>query len=78
MGYIVMFYTHTGAIKFDHKLKSQNIACELMPAPRKLSSSCGVAARITFDGILKDLVDDEVEKIFKVCSKQYELVYSAE
>ncbi len=78
MEYTVIFFTHSGAIKFDRKLKAKNINCELMPVPRSLSSNCGIGAKIVFDGDLRDIIDDEVEKIFQTQDHQKELVYEAE
>ena len=74
--YVAIFFTHSGAIKFDRKLKSSNIECELMPVPRQLSSSCGIGAKFKYDKDINDLVDDEIEKIFIVEGKKYKLVYS--
>lgn len=74
--YVAIFFTHSGAIKFDRKLKSLNIECELMPVPRKLSSNCGIGAKFKFNKDIMDLVDDEVEKVFIVEGKEYNLVYS--
>ncbi|WP_077368629.1 DUF3343 domain-containing protein [Anaerosalibacter sp. Marseille-P3206] len=74
--YVAIFFTHSGAIKFDRKLKSSNIKCELMPVPRKLSSNCGIGAKFKYDKDINDLVDNEVEKIFILKDKEYELVYS--
>lgn len=76
--YVAIFFTHSGAIKFNRKMKSNNIECELMPVPRKLSSNCGIGARLKFDKDILELVDDEVEKIFIVKDNEYELVYSEE
>ena len=74
--YVAIFFTHSGAIKFDRKLKSSNIECELMPVPRQLSSNCGIGAKFKYDKDINDLVDDEIEKIFIVEGKEYKLVYS--
>ncbi|WP_416197465.1 MAG: Se-S-carrier domain-containing protein [Sporanaerobacter sp.] len=74
--YVAIFFTHSGAIKFDRKLKSYNIECELMPVPRKLSSNCGIGAKFKYDKDIIDLIDDEIEKIFIVDDKDYKLVYS--
>ncbi|WP_132995396.1 DUF3343 domain-containing protein [Sporanaerobacter acetigenes] len=74
--YVAIFFTHSGAIKFDRKLKSYNIECELMPVPRKLSSNCGIGAKFKYDKDIKDIIDDEIEKIFIVEGKEYKLVYS--
>ncbi|SHH96212.1 DUF3343 domain-containing protein [Sporanaerobacter acetigenes] len=74
--YVAIFFTHSGAIKFDRKLKSYNIECELMPVPRKLSSNCGIGAKFKYDKDIIDLIDEEIEKIFIVEGKEYKLVYS--
>ena len=72
-----MFFTHSGAIKFDRKCKRMNIPCELMPVPRALSSNCSVSAKIEWDDI-KSLIDDEVEKIFLSQKDENILIYEAE
>jgi len=76
--YITIFFTHSGALKFERKAKSKNIECKLMPVPRKLSSSCGICAKFKFDKDILELVDNEIEKIFIVKDDKYELVYSEE
>lgn len=76
--YIAIFFTHSGAMKFNRKAKAHNIECELMPVPRKLSSNCGIGARFKYDKDIVELVDSEVEKIFIVKDNKYELVYSEE
>lgn len=77
MIYIVLFFTHSGAIKFDRKCMKNNIKCELMPVPRVLSSNCSISAKIIFNGNIADLVDDEIEKIF-LSQDNNKLVYEAE
>lgn len=74
--YIAVFFTHSGAIKFERKLKSKNIEYKLMPVPRKLSSSCGICAKFKFDKDLVELIDDEIDKIVSVEGNNYELIYS--
>lgn len=76
--YVAIFFTHSGAIKFNRKMKSNNIECELMPVPRKLSSNCGIGARFKYDKDIVELVNSEIEKIFIVKDNEYELVYSEE
>lgn len=76
--YMVLFYTHSGAIKFSRKAKKVDFPCELMPVPRQLSSNCGVGAKIEFDGDAQQLVDEEIEKIYKCDEKRYALVYSGD
>ena len=76
--YMVLFYTHSGAIKFSRKAKKSGFACELMPVPRQLSSNCGVGAKVAFDDNIQRLVDEEIEKIYHCNEKGYELAYSGD
>jgi hypothetical protein len=77
MKYQILFFTHSGAIKFRRKTKKLGVSCDLMPVPRVLSSNCSVSARIDFNGDIQDLIDSEIEKIFTVNDDFIE-VYSAE
>ncbi|WP_053955167.1 DUF3343 domain-containing protein [Inediibacterium massiliense] len=72
--YIAVFFTHSGAIKFNRFAKKNNIFCELMPVPRKLSSNCGIGAKFCCNNINK-IIDSEIEKIFEVKNDEYILVY---
>lgn len=76
--YQVLFFTHTGAIKFDRTMKKENISCELMPVPRALSSNCGVSARIYYDGSVNNLISDQIEKIFENHDGNYNLVFDSD
>ncbi|MBF8983307.1 DUF3343 domain-containing protein [Lutibacter sp. B2] len=73
--YVAIFFTHSGAIKFNRFSKKNNIHCELMPVPRKLSSNCGIGAKFCYSSDLNDIIDDEIEKIFEICDSVYKLVY---
>ncbi|MFD3158002.1 DUF3343 domain-containing protein [Haloimpatiens sp. FM7330] len=75
MNYMALFYTHSGAIKYDRFIKSNGYPCELMPVPRKLSSNCGIGAKFSFDGNIKDIVSEDIEKIFTVENKNYKLIF---
>lgn len=78
MEYNVLFFTHSGAMKFSRKAKSMDIPCKLMPVPRALSSNCSISANIRYDGEVDNLVDDEVEKIFASQNNENILLYEAE
>ena len=39
--YIATFHSHFGAMSYCKALIKQGISAELMPVPRKVSSSCG-------------------------------------
>lgn len=77
MEYMILFFTHSGAIKFQRKCKKQNIPCELMPVPRFLSSNCSISAKIEVEDNIEDLIDDEVEKIF-LMEDDNKLIYESE
>lgn len=77
MNYTVVFFTHSGAIKFEKRMNKLNIPCLLQPVPRKISSSCGICAKICFNGNTDDLIEDEIQCLYRDASKnQYELIYT--
>jgi len=78
MEYMVLFFTHSGAIKFDRKCKKDNIPCELMPVPRNLSSNCSISAKINYQDEIKNLIDYEIEKIFLTDNNENKLIYESE
>lgn len=46
--YCVITFDSVGeAMLFEKKMKSHDIALKLIPAPRELSASCGIAAEVT-------------------------------
>ena len=42
---VVLFYSITGALQAEKRLKGKGIATKLIPVPRQLSSDCGVCLR---------------------------------
>jgi len=78
MEYMVLFFTHSGAIKFDRKCKKDNIPRELMPVPRNLSSNCSISAKINYQDEIKNLIDYEIEKIFLTDNNENKLIYESE
>ncbi|MEN1759640.1 DUF3343 domain-containing protein [Anoxynatronum sibiricum] len=76
--YMVLFFTHSGAIKFKRFAKREGFSCELMPVPRQLSSNCGVGAKITYEGPCEELADEEIEKIYLAASDGYHLVFTSD
>ena len=78
MTYTVLFFTHSGAIKFDRKCKKNDISCELMPVPRILSSNCSISDKIQYEDNIDDLIDDEIEKVFIKNNNENKLVYEAD
>lgn len=79
MNYAIVFHTQSGAIKFDSKMKKLGISCSLQPVPRKLSSSCGICAKIVYNENPEKLMEPEIERIYREVSfSQYELLYESE
>ncbi|HOR86255.1 MAG TPA: DUF3343 domain-containing protein [Bacillota bacterium] len=78
MVYTILFFTHSAAIKFEHKCKKNHIKCELMPVPRILSSNCSISARINFEDDIEELIDDGIEKIFQTRDNDNILIYEAD
>lgn len=78
MDYIAIFFTHSGAVKYNRYLKKNDIPCELMPVPRKLSSNCGIGAKFAYDSDINNVISEDIEKVFKVSGKEYNMIYEAE
>lgn len=79
MNYTIVFHTQSGALKFDSKMRKLNITCSLQPVPRKLSSSCGICAKLKYSENPENLLEPEIEKIYKdVSNNQFELLYENE
>lgn len=78
MEYIALFFTHSGALKYDKFLKEKGIKSTLTPVPRKLSSSCGVGTIFVYSGNIEEFISEDIDKIFKVEKNEYSLVYSSD
>lgn len=79
MNYTIVFFTHSGAIKFDKKMNKLNVPCSLQPVPRKISSSCGICAKIRYEGEIENLLEEEVHCLYRELSKNsYELLYESQ
>lgn len=76
--YVVLFFTHSGAITFKRKLEKQGIQYELMPVPRKLSSNCGISAKIQYEHSTTYLLDQNVESVYLVQNGEYIRIYKDE
>jgi hypothetical protein len=73
--YMILFFTHSGAIKFQRNLKKLGVSCTLMPVPRSLSSNCGIGAKVLYDGDMLALTDNEVEKVYKIQDEDYKEIF---
>ena len=68
--YLAIFFTHSGAIKFQRKLYKLNLTCQLMPVPRSLSSNCGIGAKFAAEDY-ECILDEEIEKVFLLDNDNY-------
>lgn len=73
-----LFFTHSGAIKFDRLCKKSGLVCQLIPVPRLLSSNCGVSGQVDIEGPLDPYIDRGVEKIYRQEGDSFQLVYDGE
>lgn len=79
MTYIATFYSHFGAIRFKRLCQEAGMPAELMPVPRKLSSSCGTCVRYAGEAPCPAVqYPEEVEQVVAVTEKGYERLYRAE
>ena len=65
------FYSTHLALEFERTLQSNKLFVKLIPVPRKISSSCGLAGKIEEKDLaeVKEICDDnniEYEEVYKV------------
>lgn len=76
MEYIFTFFTQSAAFKFEKFLKEMSLQVSLMPVPRQISSSCGIAARTYLDGDIDGYIIEEVDSIYEM--PNLNIVYKSE
>jgi hypothetical protein len=73
--YIATFHTHLSALLTSRTLTALGIRAQMMPVPRKLSSSCGTCVRYFSDAPKLDAMDVDVEGVYeKIDSDDYALL----
>lgn len=78
MKYLVIFYTFSGVMQLERLLKKKTMFYETMPAPRKLSTDCGVAIVFDCDNIqafLEEVNTTNIHRVYHMNENEYELVY---
>jgi|GEM_PF-877655 len=76
--YLVIFHTFSGVMQLEKVLKSKSIAFETLPAPRKLSTDCGVAIRFHVDDLedfLGGIKTTNIHRIYQVDDTSEDLVF---
>ena len=77
--YIATFHTHLSALMTSRTLTALGIRAQMMPVPRKLSSSCGTCVRYLSETANLDAMDEDVEAVYeKTGREEYTLLMSAE
>lgn len=77
--YIATFFSHFGAVRFQHLCVERGWQAQLRPVPRSLSSSCGTC--VVFQAAALENADSlqtpELEQLVLQCGDGYEVVYTA-
>ena len=79
--YIATFFSHFGAIRFQHLCAERGYHSQLSPVPRALSSSCGTC--VLFQA--KELAPEQIQQLITPELEQlvleengYNMIYRAE
>lgn len=73
---ITTFYSTHLALKFENLLKKNDLTIKIIPVPRQISASCGLAGRAfseDYDKIVK-LIEDtsfDIEEIYELIDGEY-------
>ena len=77
--YIATFHTHLAALMTNRALASRGVRAQMMPVPRKLSSSCGTCVRYLAEEPHLDAMDEDVEAVYeKIGREAYTLLMNAD
>ena len=73
--YIATFHTHLSALMTSRALMALGVRAQMMPVPRKLSSSCGTCVRYMAEDPNLDAMDEDVEGVYeKIGNDAYTLL----
>lgn len=73
--FIATFHTHLSALVTSRTLSTLGVQAQMMPVPRKLSSSCGTCVLYYAEEPNLDAMDVDVEGVYeKISSEQYTLL----
>ena len=77
--YIATFHTHLAALMTSRSLTALGARAQMMPVPRKLSSSCGTCVRYHADDPHLTAMDDDVEAVYeRIGNEEYTLLMDAQ
>ena len=73
--FIATFHTHLSALMTSRSLTALGVRAQMMPVPRKLSSSCGTCVRYLSEDPHLGSMDEDVEAVYeKVGKEEYSLL----
>ena len=78
MSYVATFYTHLAALRSQRSLSGQGVTARLAPVPRALSSSCGTCVFYEGEGPLLEVLDRDVEGVYRRTEGGYETILQSE
>ncbi len=77
--FIATFHTHLAALMTSRSLTTLGVRAQMMPVPRKLSSSCGTCVRYLAEEAYFSAMDEDVEAVYeKIGKEEYTLLMNAE
>ena len=77
--YIATFHTHLAALMTSRTLTGLGVKAQMMPVPRKLSSSCGTCVYYQAEVPHLSAMDEDVEAVYEKTGKEeYALLMNAE
>ena len=77
--FIATFHTHLSALMTSRSLTALGIRAQMMPVPRKLSSSCGTCVRYHAEEPNLSAMDEDVEAVYeRVGTEEYTLLMESE
>ena len=68
--YIATFHTHLAALLTSRTLTARGVKAQMMPVPRKLSSSCGTCVRYLAQTPQLDAMDTDVEAVYEKTGRE--------
>lgn len=79
MQYIATFFSHFGAVRFQHLCTERGWQAQVRPVPRSLSSSCGTCVFFQTEALehAASLQTPELEQIVRERENGYEVLYTA-
>ena len=63
--YVATFHTHLSALMSSRSLTALGAEAQMMPVPRKLSSSCGTCVRYRSEEPHPEAMDEDLEAIYE-------------